>query len=147
MGETSRRNSEGYGSENSQSEDTESLGPEPILFDENMVFANRNLNLSKISCYGFDMDYTLCEYISPHFDELAFTLAKQWMVDNCSYAKDIIGINYDPSFPVRGLWFDRLAGNLLKVDQFGKILECYHGFRYEELYIGYKCSTIFNLDC
>eukprot|EP00092_Neocalanus_flemingeri_P040216 GFUD01043804.1.p1 GENE.GFUD01043804.1~~GFUD01043804.1.p1 ORF type:complete len:526 (+),score=122.58 GFUD01043804.1:211-1578(+) len=75
------------------------------------------------------MDYTLCEYISPQFDELAFTLAREWMVDNQGYSTDILDIEYNPQFPVRGLWFDRTAGNLLKVDQFGKILECYHGFR------------------
>ena len=32
-------------------------------------------------------------------------------------------------FPRRGLWYDRELGNLLKVDQFGKILICCHGFK------------------
>jgi hypothetical protein len=32
--------------------------------------------MAKIRCFGFDMDYTLCEYVSPHFDLLAFDLAK-----------------------------------------------------------------------
>ena len=31
------------------------------------------------------------------------------------------------SFVFRGLWFDRKYGNLLKVNQFGRILQCYHG--------------------
>eukprot|EP00092_Neocalanus_flemingeri_P002248 GFUD01002394.1.p1 GENE.GFUD01002394.1~~GFUD01002394.1.p1 ORF type:complete len:504 (+),score=173.37 GFUD01002394.1:133-1512(+) len=75
------------------------------------------------------MDYTLCEYISPQFDELAFTLAKQWMVENLGYARSVLDIEYNQQFGVRGLWFDRKAGNLLKVDQFGKILDCCHGFR------------------
>ena len=124
-----RKNSEGYGSEDSQSDDLESLGSDNKFTNEEKIFINRNLDLSKIRCYGFDMDYTLCEYISPQFDELAFTLARQWMVDTLGYSKAILDIEYDPQFPVRGLWFDRKAGNLLKVDQFGKILECYHGFR------------------
>ena len=29
----------------------------------------------------------------------------------------------------RGLWFDKRLGNLLKVDQHERILQCYHGFR------------------
>ena len=29
----------------------------------------------------------------------------------------------------RGLWFDKQLGNLLKVDQHERILQCYHGFR------------------
>lgn len=37
---------------------------------------------------------------------------------------------YDPSFPVRGLWFDTLYGNLLKVDAYGNILVCVHGFQF-----------------
>ena len=28
----------------------------------------------------------------------------------------------------RGLWFDKLFGNLLKVDQFGHVLQAFHGF-------------------
>ena len=124
-----RKNSEGYGSENSVNENFEQLGLENFLPNEKRIFVNRNLNLSKINCYGFDMDYTLCEYISPEFDELAFTLAKQWMVDNLGYSATILDIEYNQKFGVRGLWFDRVAGNLLKVDQFGKILDCYHGFR------------------
>ena len=36
------------------------------------IYANKVLNLGNIKCFGFDMDYTLCEYISPEYDELAF---------------------------------------------------------------------------
>ena len=58
----------------------------------------RQLDLSEISCYGFDMDYTLCEYRAPAMDSLAHTLAKEFIVNrwtvfcivNCtSYAWDI----------------------------------------------------------
>jgi len=121
--------SEGYVSEESMSINLASPGPVNIIPDNEKIFVNRNLNLSKITCYGFDMDYTLCEYVSPKFDELAFTLAKQFIVDNLGYPAEILDIEYNHQFPVRGLWFDRNTGNLLKVDQFGKILDCCHGFR------------------
>jgi len=121
--------SEGYVSEESMSVNLASPGPENIRPNKEKIFVNRNLNLSKISCYGFDMDYTLCEYISPEFDELAFTLAKQFIVEKLGYSDEILSLEYDPQFPVRGLWFDRHTGNLLKVDQFGKILDCRHGLR------------------
>jgi 5'-nucleotidase len=45
------------------------------------------------------------------------------------YPEEVLDLAYSPRFPVRGLWFDREYGNLLKVDQFGKILRCCHGFR------------------
>ena len=64
--------SEGYVSEESMSVNLPSPGSENIRPNKEKIFVNRNLNLSKITCYGFAMDYTLCEYISPKFDELAF---------------------------------------------------------------------------
>ena len=121
--------SEGYQSEGSLSISLASLGPANTIPDREKIFVNRDLNLSKITCYGFDMDYTLCEYVSPKFDELAFTLAKQFIVDTLGYPAEILNIAYNPQFPIRGLWFDRNMGNLLKVDQFGRILDCWHGFR------------------
>ena len=127
---STRKNSEGYGSSNSINENIADLRLGKQLQKERKIFVNKNLNLAKISCYGFDMDYTLCEYLSPQFDKLACELAQTWLVDNLGYSSEILDIQYDKQFGVRGLWFDREAGNLLKVDQFGKILECYHGFRY-----------------
>ena len=124
-----RNNSDGYGSDDSINDTLEAFGLENPIQNDKRIFVNKNLNLSKITCYGFDMDYTLCEYISPQFDELAFTLAKQWMVENLGYSKKILDIEYSQQFGVRGLWFDKRVGNLLKVDQFGKILDCRHGFR------------------
>ena len=41
----------------------------------------RQLDLSEITCYGFDMDYTLCEYRAPAMDSLAHTLAKEFIVN------------------------------------------------------------------
>ena len=33
--------------------------------------------MDEISCFGFDMDYTLAEYLSPAMDQLGHSLAKQ----------------------------------------------------------------------
>ena len=41
----------------------------------------RKLDLSEITCYGFDMDYTVCEYRAPAMDSLAHTLAKEFIVN------------------------------------------------------------------
>lgn len=122
-----REGSEGYRSSDSHGDDGEYDGNR--IAKDKEIYVNRSLNLSKIRCYGFDMDYTLCEYISPQFDELACNLAKKFMVDTLGYSADILDIEYNPDFPVRGVWFDKPTGNLLKVNQFGKIMECYHGFR------------------
>ena len=117
--------SEGYASDESIS----TPGETNIRPANEKIFVNKNIDLSKIKCYGFDMDYTLCEYISPKFDELAFHLSQQFLVQKLKYPEEILALQYDASFPVRGLWFDRINGNLLKVDQFGEIMDCRHGFR------------------
>jgi len=124
------------------------------------IFVNRSLHLEHIKFYGFDMDYTLAEYKSPQCEELGFNLIKERLV-TMGYPKDILQFCYDPAFAVRGLWFDTLYGNLLKVDAYGNILVAVHGFeflkqqRIYELYPNkflkldesrvYVLNTLFNL--
>lgn len=93
------------------------------------IFVNRSLHLENIKFYGFDMDYTLAEYKSPQYETLGFNLVKERLVE-LGYPQEIMCFEYDPSFPVRGLWFDTLYGNLLKVDAYGNILVCVHGFQF-----------------
>ncbi|XP_036368203.1 cytosolic purine 5'-nucleotidase isoform X2 [Octopus sinensis] len=92
------------------------------------IFVNRSLNLNKIKFFGFDMDYTLAVYKSPDYETLCFEELKERLI-NIGYPKAIKDFKYDPSFPVRGLWFDKIYGNLLKVDSYGNILICVHGLK------------------
>ncbi|XP_055585657.1 cytosolic purine 5'-nucleotidase isoform X2 [Uranotaenia lowii] len=124
------------------------------------IFVNRSLHLENIKFYGFDMDYTIAEYKSPQYEQLGFNLVKERLVA-LGYPVEILQFEYDPSFPVRGLWFDTLYGNLLKVDAYGNILVCVHGFEFlkhsqvYELYPNkflqldesrvYVLNTLFNL--
>lgn len=124
------------------------------------IFVNRSLHLENIKFYGFDMDYTIAEYKSPQYEQLGFDLLKARLV-TLGYPVEILQFEYDPSFPVRGLWFDSLYGNLLKVDAYGNILVCVHGFEFlkhsqvYELYPNkflqldenrvYVLNTLFNL--
>ncbi|NXN40325.1 5NTC nucleotidase, partial [Rhinoptilus africanus] len=93
------------------------------------IFVNRSLALEKIKCFGFDMDYTLAMYKSPDYEELAFALLLEHLV-SIGYPHEILAYKYDPTFPTRGLVFDALYGNLLKVDSHGNLLVCAHGFRF-----------------
>ncbi|XP_041368347.1 cytosolic purine 5'-nucleotidase-like isoform X2 [Gigantopelta aegis] len=124
------------------------------------IFVNRSLHLEKIKFYGFDMDYTLAVYKSPRYESMSFNLLKERLVD-VGYPASIREFEYDPSFPVRGLWFDKCYGNLLKMDAYGNILVCVHGFKFlkpqeiGELYPNkflalddtrmYVLNTLFNL--
>lgn len=124
------------------------------------IFVNRSLHLDKIKYFGFDMDYTLAVYKSPQYETLGFNLVKQRLVQ-MGYPTELLDFCYDPSFPIRGLWFDTHFGNLLKQDGYGNILVCCHGFRFlkqsevYELYPSkflaldesrvYVLNTLFNL--
>lgn len=124
------------------------------------VFVNRSLHLKKIKYYGFDMDYTLAVYKSPDYEALAFRLVRDRLCD-IGYPDALKNFEYDSTFPVRGLWYDTHLGNLLKVDQYGNIMVCVHGFKFlkpheiSELYPNkfvkfdekriYVLNTLFNL--
>eukprot|EP00743_Colponemidia_sp_Colp-15_P002353 GILK01002550.1.p1 GENE.GILK01002550.1~~GILK01002550.1.p1 ORF type:complete len:575 (+),score=100.97 GILK01002550.1:63-1727(+) len=90
------------------------------------VFVNRDLRLDKIRWYGFDMDYTLAEYKAPACEGLAYSLCIDYLVSQ-GYPEGIKSMNYDESFPQRGLILDRKLGHLIKLDAFGFILACVHG--------------------
>ncbi|KAL8563703.1 Cytosolic purine 5'-nucleotidase [Nucella lapillus] len=124
------------------------------------IFVNRSLHLQKIRFFGFDMDYTLAVYKSPAYESMGFNLLKERLV-SIGYPAALREFQYDPSFPVRGLWFDKVYGNLLKVDSYGNILVGVHGFKFlkrteiAELYPNkfvtlddsrqYVLNTLFNL--
>uniref|UniRef100_A0A668VZB3 Cytosolic purine 5'-nucleotidase n=1 Tax=Oreochromis aureus TaxID=47969 RepID=A0A668VZB3_OREAU len=93
------------------------------------VFVNRSLAMEKIKCFGFDMDYTLAVYKSPEYESLGFDLTVERLV-SIGYPQELLNFVYDPSFPTRGLVFDTMYGNLLKVDAYGNILVCVHGFNF-----------------
>jgi hypothetical protein len=97
------------------------------------IFVNRSLHLEKIKFFGFDMDYTLVEYRSPELESVAFNFAVERLI-SMGYPSAIKDFEYDSLFPIRGLWFDTLYGNLLKVDPYGNILVGVHGFKFLKTY-------------
>ena len=103
------------------------------MLNNSKVHVVKNLNLSRIKFYGFDMDFTLCEYVTCEFDKTLFMLTKQSLVQDMNYSTTILDIPYNSDFSMCGLWCDKETGNILKVDFFGKILACWHGTRKMEL--------------
>ncbi|KAL0919898.1 hypothetical protein M5K25_012024 [Dendrobium thyrsiflorum] len=84
------------------------------------IYVNKNLRLNKIQVYGFDYDYTLAHY-SKNLQSLTYDLAKEFLVRELKYPESCLQFQYDPSFPIRGLYFDKMKGCLLKLDFFGSI--------------------------
>ncbi|XP_058113943.1 uncharacterized protein LOC131256879 isoform X2 [Magnolia sinica] len=84
------------------------------------IYVNKNLRLDTIQVYGFDYDYTLAHY-SPYLQSLIYDLAKEHMVNELRYPESCLQFEYDPTFPIKGLYYDKLKGCLLKLDFFGSI--------------------------
>ena len=93
------------------------------------VFVNRNLHLTRVDLIGFDMDYTLAIYHQRKLEELSYELTVERLVTRYGYPEEIRGIPYDHSFVLRGLFVDKLRGNLLKIDRFGYVGRAFHGRR------------------
>jgi HAD superfamily 5'-nucleotidase-like hydrolase len=92
------------------------------------IFVNRNLRMNKIQAVGFDMDYTLAIY-KPAFEELAWRLALQRLVEEFDFPKKVLGFQYDRAFALRGLVIDMVHGNVLKMDRYRHVWKACHGTR------------------
>ncbi|XP_078150865.1 HAD-superfamily hydrolase, subfamily IG, 5'-nucleotidase isoform X1 [Carex rostrata] len=92
------------------------------------IYVNKNLKLDDLHVYGFDYDFTLSHY-SENLQVLIYDLAKKHLVYELKYPESCLQIEYDTKFPVRGLYYDRQKGCLLKLDFFGSIETdgCFHG--------------------
>jgi HAD superfamily 5'-nucleotidase-like hydrolase len=92
------------------------------------IYVNRNLRMDEVDLIGFDMDYTLALYKQRNLEQISIkcTLAK--MVQR-GYPEEILKLEYDSSFAVRGLVVDRLYGNIFKMDRYGHVGRVYHGKR------------------
>ncbi|KAL3532976.1 hypothetical protein ACH5RR_006497 [Cinchona calisaya] len=94
------------------------------------IYVNKNLRLDNIQVYGFDYDYTLAHY-SANLQTLIYDLAKEHLVNEFKYPESCLDFKYDHSFPIRGLYYDKSKGCLMKLDFFGSIEPdgCYYGRR------------------
>jgi 5'-nucleotidase len=63
---------------------------------------------------------------SPQTERLGFNLVKERPI-SLGYSQENLEFECDPSFLVRGLWFDPQYGGLFAVDAHGNILVCVHG--------------------
>lgn len=92
------------------------------------VFCNRSLRLEHVEWVGFDMDYTLAIYRHPQIDRLTIDAALVKLVAR-GYPDTLARLDYDLSFPVRGLVVDAQLGNVLKMDRYKYVKRAYHGMR------------------
>jgi HAD superfamily 5'-nucleotidase-like hydrolase len=90
------------------------------------LFCNRSLRLDRIEWVGFDMDYTLAIYDQERMDRLTIEAALPALIAR-GYPESLTAIDYDLSFPVRGLTVDAKLGNVIKMDRYKYVKRAYHG--------------------
>jgi len=86
-----------------------SSSPAPISTAN--VFANRQLDMGKISAIGFDYDYTLAAY-KTSLQHFIYDEAKYHLLVAGGYPKQLADLKFEKDFAVRGLTFDRRTGML-----------------------------------
>jgi 5'-nucleotidase len=91
------------------------------------VFVNRNLHLARVELIGFDMDYTLAIYHLRRLEQLSYDMTVEQLIRSHGYPEAIRSVTYDHRFVQRGLFVDKVHGNLLKIDRFGHVGRAYHG--------------------
>jgi HAD superfamily 5'-nucleotidase-like hydrolase len=91
------------------------------------IFINRLLNLKKIKVIGFDMDHTIVRYKTKNFEHFTFDTLKTRLVNSLDYPKEILSLEFDFNRFIHGLVVDKLRGNILKLNRFGKVKMAYHG--------------------
>lgn len=103
---------------------------EMMRMDPSGVYANHNLRLDGIRVYGFDYDYTLAHY-TVHLQTLIYDLGKEHLVKEHRYPESCLKFEYDKGFPIRGLYYDKKKGYLLKLDFFHSVEPegCFFGRR------------------
>ncbi|KAH8236184.1 hypothetical protein KR026_003237 [Drosophila bipectinata] len=89
----------------------------PVDVHPDAVFACNELDLSEVQVYGFDYDYTLACY-KPELEGLLYSLAREMLVKRFRYPEEILELDYEPNFAVRGLHYDVEKGLLVKLDSF-----------------------------
>jgi HAD superfamily 5'-nucleotidase-like hydrolase len=93
------------------------------------IFCNRALNMARIAAVGFDMDYTLAQYYSEKFESLSAKGAIDKLVYKLGYPEQLLKLEYDHSYFIRGLVVDKVRGNMLKLDRHKYVKSALHGFR------------------
>lgn len=93
------------------------------------IFCNRTLNMAKISAVGFDMDYTLAQYRPETFELLVYRETLKKLCEAFGYPLEVLSLEFDWRFMVRGLTIDKRRGNIIKMDRHKYVKVAYHGFR------------------
>eukprot|EP00111_Clytia_hemisphaerica_P006930 TCONS_00020068-protein len=88
--------------------------------------------INDYDCIGFDMDHTMVQYKLPNTFRLQYQCVVDFLVNEKSYCPKTFNMeNYEKfeDFSQRGIIFDIVKGNFVKLDKNGVVVSCTHGMR------------------
>lgn len=83
--------------------------------------------MKKIKAIGFDMDYTLVRYKTENFERLAHKETLIKLVEVKGYPKELLDLPFQFDLVIQGLCIDKMRGNLLQTNRYGKVKIARHG--------------------
>ncbi|XP_070568948.1 5'-nucleotidase domain-containing protein 1-like isoform X2 [Ptychodera flava] len=109
-----------------------------------------SFSLADFDVIGFDLDHTICKYkLNEVFPLIYYSLAKN-MVEKKGHDKSLLEpFELDKDFMTKGLVFDVITGDLLKLSGDGHILKASHGTRIlsdEEIQTDYGKGRLWSPD-
>lgn len=99
-------------------EGLKSIQPKPR--EKNLIYTNNYVNFENIDVIGFDLDYTLVTY-TVELQKLIYDLAKQMLVKSYGYSTNLLEIEFNESFAIRGLTVDKDNGALCKLSHLQRV--------------------------
>lgn len=92
------------------------------------IYANAYVDLSKVDVVGFDYDYTLVTY-TEELLELIYDMALKRLVKEFQYPAEMleVGLKFDPFFSIRGLAVDKETGWICHLSYTHKVSVAWEG--------------------
>ena len=75
-------------------------------------------------------DYTLAQYKPETFELLAYTETTKQLVSSFGYPADVLELEFDWQYMMKGLTIDKARGNVMKIDRHKYVKIAYHGLRH-----------------
>ncbi len=85
-------------------------------------------SLSASTWLGFDLDHTLCRYDLSTFGPLVFGLVVRHLVVHQRCSPALLDVPFDASYAGKGVAFDSVTGNSIKLGADGRVRVAVHGF-------------------